>query len=493
MLAKLDGRAELRVGVAAGKRRLEHDAHKPVQNADIQANIEEHSPLNRPHTGSRGSRGMRDLGPRFSGRRLILALVTAFVIGLMLMATVAESVWAAIELAYYRGAATNNAVFLEWATVREVNINGFEILCKRVNDPETAYHPIGSRIALGSATSGATYNFDVTSGLIPGERYCFRLREITSDQTPGEAFDLCGYGLGLTPPPTTAPVAIEVSIPVTLTPTVVAVTPVPGLDAAPTLAPTADPFAPPTPIPPVDPFATPTPTIDPFAPPTPVDPFAAPTATIDPFAPPTPTQPVSELATPTATTDPAQQSLLPDQPPGVDEQMDTAQLPPTEMPFEEPTATPTETPTVVMELATETPTATATLTTTVPVTISQEGGAPLVVDANGQPVIPDHALAAAEATPTPIYMVVTATPTPLAAAVVAPTFTPWPTAVPTASFALTNLLVPNTQNLMVGLLCLIFVSASGLGALGLVTSVLYMRSQTRRDRLPGPIYDRRRY
>jgi hypothetical protein len=58
---------------------------------------------------------------------------------------------------------------------------------------------------------------------------------------------------------------------------------------------------------------------------------------------------------------------------------------------------------------------------------------------------------------------------------------------------LSSLLVPNTQNLMVGLLCLIFLSASGLGALGLVTSVLYMRSQTRRDRLPGPIYERRRY
>jgi hypothetical protein len=78
-------------------------------------------------------------------------------------------------------------------------------------------------------------------------------------------------------------------------------------------------------------------------------------------------------------------------------------------------------------------------------------------------------------------------------AMVAPAFTPWPTAIPTASFGISNLLIPNTQNLMVGLLCLIFLSASGLGALGLVTSVLYMRSQTRRDRLPGPVYERRRY
>ncbi len=99
------------------------------------------------------------------------------------------------ELAYYRAASTNYAVFLEWATVREVNLNGFEILYKRVSDADVAYAPIGSRIALGSAVSGATYNFDITSGLILGERYCFRLREIPSDGTPGEAFDLCGYGL----------------------------------------------------------------------------------------------------------------------------------------------------------------------------------------------------------------------------------------------------------------------------------------------------------
>jgi hypothetical protein len=423
--------------------------------------------------------------PRFSGRRLALTLLSALVIGMTLLATVADSVWAAIELAYYRGASTNNAVFLEWATVREININGFEIMCKRINDPDIAYHAIGSRIALGSATSGATYNFDVTSGLLPGERYCFRLREITTDQTPGEAFDLCGYGLGLIPLPTIAPVVVEVSIPVTLTPTIVAVTPVPGLDAAPTLAPTVDPFLTLTPT--IDPFATPTATIDPFAVPTAtVDPFAVPTAAFDPFA--TPTQPVSQLPTPavtmtvTMTVTPTLQALLPQETAlgGEEGESTAAQVPLTGTPLEEPTATATETP---IEIPTEMPTATATLTMTIPVTLSQTGG-------EG---IPDGAGAAAEATATPLYVVVTATPTPLAAAVVAPTFTPWPTAVPTPSFALSNLLVPNTQNLMVGLLCLIFVSASGLGALGLVTSVLYMRSQTRRDRLPGPVYERRRY
>lgn len=417
--------------------------------------------------------------PGFSGRRFVLALMSALVVALMLMATVADTLWAAIELAYYRGAATNNAVFLEWATVREVNINGFEILCKRVEESDAAFHPIGSRIALGSATTGATYNFDVTSGLIPGERYCFRLREITTDATPGEAFDLCGYGLGLTPPPTTLPsaVAVEVSIPVTLTPTVVTVTQVPGIDAAPTLAPTVDPLATATPT--IDPFLTPIPTIDPFT-----------TATVvsenqgeSPLPTPTFTATFTATITPTVTTDPTvqQQSLNPEQ---------------TEPPLEEPTPTemPTEMPTATAT-PTDLPTATATLTTTIPVTVSQVGGEPVAMDGSEASAIPDNGVAAsvAEATATPIYLVVTATPTPLPALVVAPTFTPWPTAAPTQTFGLSNLLVPNTQNLMVGLLCLIFVSASGLGALGLVTSVLYMRSQTRRDRLPGPVYDRRRY
>jgi hypothetical protein len=442
---------------------LENDATKPVAETGAQANIKTR--------------------PRFSGRRLICTLVAAVVIVPTLMATVADNLWAAIELAYYRAAATNNAVFLEWATVREVNIDGFEILCKRVNDPDINFHPIGSRIALGNPTTGSTYNFDVTSGLFPGERYCFRLREITHDGTPGEAFDLCGYGLGLTPPPTAA-VTVQVGIPVTLTPTVVAVGQVPGLTPAPTLAPTIDPFATATPT--IDPFATATPTVDPFATPT-FTPSPSPTVVVQA------TSPLlsPELApTPTGTLTPA--VSMQDQDPLA------AQLPLTETPVEEPTATATETvvvtPTeVVTATLTQTPTATATLTTTFPIS------SPQGVDPNGLPSIPDSgAVAAADATATPIYVVVTATPTPQAALVVAPTFTPWPTAVPTETFGLTNLLVPSTQNLMVGLLCLIFLSASGLGALGLVTSVLYMRAQTRRDRLPGdrlpgPIYERRRY
>jgi hypothetical protein len=43
--------------------------------------------------------------------------------------------------------------------------------------------------------------------------------------------------------------------------------------------------------------------------------------------------------------------------------------------------------------------------------------------------------------------------------------------------------LPNTQNLMILLLCGVFSGASGLGVLGLVTTVLYMRSRSEEQRL----------
>jgi len=97
-----------------------------------------------------------------------------------------------------------------------------------------------------------------------------------------------------------------------------------------------------------------------------------------------------------------------------------------------------------------------------------------------------------DATPTPLYMVVTATPT-AEALVVAPTFTPWPTVTPQPEFNAVSLLNPSGQNLMIALLCLIFLTASGLGTLGLVTSVIYMRSRAQREEHLARLYGRRRY
>ena len=80
------------------------------------------------------------------------------------------------------------------------------------------------------------------------------------------------------------------------------------------------------------------------------------------------------------------------------------------------------------------------------------------------------------------FVVWTASPTPLVSPV-APTLTPLPPATATpAGLALAKFMTPTTQNLTLMLLCFTFFTASGLGILGLITSVVYMRSQGARRR-----------
>ena len=82
------------------------------------------------------------------------------------------------------------------------------------------------------------------------------------------------------------------------------------------------------------------------------------------------------------------------------------------------------------------------------------------------------------AAPTPAYIVATASPT-LEAVVFGPGMTPLPTVTPTAGLAqIINLVEPTSQNLMVMLLCMTFTGATGLGILGLITSVMFMRSRS---------------
>ena len=413
----------------------------------------------------------------------LLALLVATVMAISGLVVVSQQAWAAIELAYDRASVTSHSVLLEWATVQEFNVAGYEIQCKLADKPDIAYEPLGSVIASGGPDRGETYSFQVTSGLVYGAQYCFRLREITTDGVPGEQFDLCGYGPGVTPAPTAVITTTNV---LTLTPIVVQE--VPGVAPAPTLQ---------------DPFAfTPTPTATLF--PGQTSPLAQPGVDLS-GATATATPTFDPLATPTLTLTPTLDPLLQGQ----------------QSPLEPPTLTPTPTltpsPTVTnaaqsslgsdpnaavagvnpQEGVPESPTATPTVTALI---------SPITVDPTSAPLptvagIPDLGQAAGvdvAPSPTPLYVVVTATPTPAALAMAAPTFTPWPTATTTPPpMSLTSLLAPNTQNLMVMLLCLIFLSASGLGVLGLVTSVLYMRSQARRDRYlapppPSP-YARRRY
>ncbi len=77
---------------------------------------------------------------------------------------------------------------------------------------------------------------------------------------------------------------------------------------------------------------------------------------------------------------------------------------------------------------------------------------------------------------------VTATPT-VAPVALAPVYTPLPTATPLpAGVQLASSLQPAgqnlTQNLMVMLLCLTFTGATGIGIIGLITSVMFMRARS---------------
>ncbi len=82
-----------------------------------------------------------------------------------------------------------------------MNLARWDIYCKDELDPPAAYHLIGAVEALGGPDQGHAYSFPVPD-LTPGVAYCFRLDEITVDGTPGESFDICGFGYGVTPTPT---------------------------------------------------------------------------------------------------------------------------------------------------------------------------------------------------------------------------------------------------------------------------------------------------
>lgn len=372
---------------------------------------------------------------------------------------------AAIELRYFRASASMNTVLLEWATERETNISGFIIECKEADEPDSAYHAIGARDALGGPERGAEYSFNVAAGLVPGVSYCFRLVENTLDGLPGEQFELCGYGAAVTPTPIWTPrfggfgegppVRIVVPPPVDN-----------DVDDAPLFTP------------------TPTPTIDPFAP--------LPTST------PIPPGPDSPLAEPTEQVEQEQiqqeqieqEQMQPEQPESplpVPEAESSANGDlPVEGAAAEQAPTPTYTPTPEQpESPPPAPTATLTPTLMPEEEGLEEAFLPGVMTDDDPDAGPD-------ATPTPLYEVVTATPTAEAIAV-APTFTPWPTVTPQPENNVASLLNPSAQNLMVLLLCVIFLTASGLGTLGLVTSVIYMRSRAQREEYLHRLYGRRRH
>jgi len=391
-------------------------------------------------------------------------------LGGLMLALLARPALAAIQLSYFNVIPNPSSVILQWGTTSEFNVEGFDVQCKLASDPDIAFHSIGFVKARGGPSTPAQYSFPVLSGMESGVPYCFRLQEVTTDGAQGEAPTVCGYGPNVTPTPG------------------VGVIPTTNPNAAPPIAtdafgnpivtPTPDPFF--SPMQPVatDAFGNPLPqafdafgnpilqpqATDAFGNPLPLpqafdafgNPIPQPQAT-DAFGSPLP-QPV---ATDAFGNPVAPASVMYDQfgnPIPVDA-------------FGSPLATPTPT---IDPFAPPTP-----------IVITPPPGDPRGNDPSVMQ--PDPALAQSEGEgvglpPTPTapavaYIVVTAAPTEPPVALGA-AMTPLPTVTPTPpAYQLVNMLAPTTQNLMIMLLCLTFTGASGIGILGLITSVMFMRSR----------------
>ena len=366
-------------------------------------------------------------------RRRVYAGVSAWLAALTLFALLYLSAAAAVELSSYNVFVLPTGVVLEWQTASEYDLIGFEVWYKEESASQSAYTLLGKRIAQGGPRRGVAYRMDVTTFLKADTAYCFQLRELPVSGDRGEILIRCGYGLGISAQPTPTPTPI-------FTPTA----PLTGTQ------PVTDPFAVPT----IDPFATPTPTIDPFATPT-IDPFATPTSTIDPFA------------TPTPTTDPLAIPVVPN-----DANQGGVVFPTfTPTPFGQsilPTPTP---PFFTTPVTTTAGLFDSAVTQPVPLTDGAAAGGQVALTAPLTTTNPVQLAA------NPGYIVLTATPT-TPAATPAPTFTAFPTvARMVEGDRLLGITVPDTQNLMIMLLCGVFSGASGLGILGLVSTLLYMRSR----------------
>lgn len=374
----------------------------------------------------------------------IVALVSTLLFAALLWV---QPLLAAVEFDYFTAISSPSGVVLEWNTRAESNISGFDVLCRRDDEPETAFHSIGYVPAKGRQGAGALYTFEVMQ-LEPGVPYCFRLLELTTDGTAGEVQDLCGYGISMTPTP--KPFGERPVLPPGATP---AITPTPG-------------------GPPVfDPLAA-TATVQALLIQQGGDPFGA-TATAQALL--IQQQGFDQAATATAqamlqqsfdqaATATAQAML------GYPSPTSDASFPPTETPTNYPSPQVNADGAAVASVMEATPTMPQALAAAAPQAFSDAPG--MTPEA---PQLRTDGLAAA---PTPAYIVATASPT-VEAVVFGPGMTPLPTVTPTAGLAqIINLVEPTSQNLMVMLLCMTFTGATGLGILGLITSVMFMRSRS---------------
>ncbi len=348
--------------------------------------------------------------------RLLLLVIAAFVILIGIW-----PVYAAVELLDFQVRSSQNDILLLWNTAHEYDLSGFDVMCKPASEPDTAYHSIGFREAQGSPQVGAKYFFLVNQNLAPGQSYCFRLREVTTNDQPGEIFDRCGYGLGITPTATfTATATLTATVALTTTGALTGaqpISPATWITGAPLLMVTRPVTNPVNNVP-----ETPTPSsISPLATPSSISPLATPE-----LAPNTPITPSAALTNPV--------------------------LPATVTP-----STPVTNTGVITFTATPTTTQSA-------LTNGEVSGA-----ADSGPITPTATLNTS-------YVIMTATPTPASLSLL-PLMTAVPTVTPSPSIDLASVAQPNTQNIIILLLCFTFLGASGLGILGLLTSMLYMRSR----------------
>jgi len=429
-------------------------------------------------------------------RRLAWSVLAPLALGILLLC--APVALAAVQLNYFNVISFPTSVTLEWSTASEVNLAGFDIQCKLASEPDSAFHEIGYVRAKGGPNVGALYSFEVKTNITPGTAYCWRLKEITTDGTPGEVIDRCGYGPMVTPTPGSGAIPIFTPVPVQTDAFGNPIVPTPTVAAPVAPAVPTDAFGnpmPPTPLPtpfPGVPPAVPTDAFgSPLAVPLPVatDAFGNPLPTVPPvpqaiatdaFGSPLPTPIPPSSAVPTDIFgNPLTTPIAPSSATETDALGNPLPMPgmPKEIPTDE-----FGNPLSLDPLAAETQAAAAGVAA-VPASVEGINTSPLATPGMDLALSAPPAVAqVAAATPTsPAFIVVTATPTP-APALLAPVLTPLPTATAApAGIQLASALDGGqslTQNLMLMLLCLTFTGAGGIGIAGLITSVMYMRARS---------------
>ena len=374
------------------------------------------------------------------------------------LAGIAILVWplhAAIQIEYVDIQAIDGRLQLKWRTVVENDLEAIEIYWKEEDASLSAYRLIGTRLAQGSKEEGADYQMDIVQGMEPDTTYCFRLKEVTLDNRKGDILDYCGYGLNVIPilvndtKIITLSTRATVTITLTLTNTGIQTNTGELTDNIPSTSITTEITSTPTLTSnDSDDIVIKTPSLDA------VVATSSPTIII-----------LDEIATPTSTT-----SALPTVIASQTEQSSVDSGNQSPLPTVSATFTPIPTATEAFTDGTQSSIIDSTITIDAAAAVAPSNLQDSESAGDSEPTLTANVETA------PFYIVLTATPA-VAPIALAPTFTPFPTAIAVskADFFAANL---PTQNLMLLLLCGVFSGASGLGILGVVTTLLYMRSRT---------------